>query len=74
MCLSLVRQLSGLNRRSGRRGKGQEQEHSLFELLNGYKVLVKCSKNGTERRCEAEAGAGAGAWTGVRQDYYWPRC
>lgn len=29
--------------------QGQKQEHSLFELLNGYKVLVKCSKNGTER-------------------------
>lgn len=54
--------------------QGQEQEHSLFELLNGYKVLVKCSKNGTERSCEAEVGAGAGAWTGVRQDCYWPRC
>lgn len=24
--------------------QGQKQEHSLFELLNGYKVLVKCSK------------------------------
>lgn len=35
------------------RGAWQGQEHSLFELLNGYKVLVKCSKNGKERTCRS---------------------
>lgn len=40
-------------------GAGAWQEHSLFELLNSYKVLVKCSKNGTERSCSWSRGAGA---------------